>query len=665
MGGFSFKNLTFALLVAAIVSFSTTDICNARRGKYWRHSTGGAFGSMYEKKGKNHGEDQHQVDKPHSQEGSEYNVLKYGAKGDGKSDDTKAFQAAWVDACKVEASTIIVPSDYKFLVGATSFSGSDCKKNIIFQIDGTILAPTDSKAWGSGLDHWLEFTEVVGFTITGKGNLDGRGSAWWTQSIYGSSNNEELVLLDNTTKSEDLQVSTSVYTKIPGTKPMALKIVGGSDVTVTGITIQNSPLFHLTFDNCDGVLVYDISISSPGDSPNTDGIHLTSSKNVIIHHTTLACGDDCISIQTGCKNVLIHDVNCGPGHGISIGSLGIDGKTACVSNITVKDVKIHDTMTGVRIKTWQGAAGLVRGVLFSNVQISEVEVPIMIDQYYCDHTTCKNQSSAVSIANIAYENIRGTYTIQPVHLSCSDSKPCTDLRLTNIELNPKPNGHQLLKPFCWNAYGKLNAPIVPEIDCLQGESSNNLDLDDAICDSGDNKKMYWIKWENILASHDKGGLGIGSLKAFNLALLQKWRWRLVTISDSLWARVVKAIHGVDTGMELKGYNSFGTCANIVDSFSMLHSKDIIPLHTLRHKVGNGSSIRFWKDNWIGNGPLSTRYNQLFHLDANPNCMLADRVSDDTWTWNWKRQRLGSRNRESLEILKMEIGHVQVNDRPDS
>ncbi|GJR92121.1 putative RNA-directed DNA polymerase, eukaryota, reverse transcriptase zinc-binding domain protein [Tanacetum coccineum] len=139
--------------------------------------------------------------------------------------------------------------------------------------------------------------------------------------------------------------------------------------------------------------------------------------------------------------------------------------------------------------------------------------------------------------------------------------------------------------------------------------------------SSKNKKMAWIKWDNILASHDKGGLGIGSLKAFNLALLQKWRWRLVTFSDSLWARVMKAIHGDDTGMELKG------C-----------------------KVS-------------GNGPLSTRYNRLFHLDANPNCTLADRLSQDTWTWNWKRH-LGSRNEESLEILKMEIGCVQVNDCPD-
>ncbi|GKE09575.1 RNA-directed DNA polymerase, eukaryota, reverse transcriptase zinc-binding domain protein [Tanacetum coccineum] len=97
-------------------------------------------------------------------------------------------------------------------------------------------------------------------------------------------------------------------------------------------------------------------------------------------------------------------------------------------------------------------------------------------------------------------------------------------------------------------------------------------------------------------------------------LIKKWRWRLVTFSDSLWARVVKAIHEDDTGMELKGCKVSGKWANIVDSFSMLHSKDIILLHTLRHNVGNGSSIHFWKDNWIGNGPLSTRYNRLFHLD---------------------------------------------------
>lgn len=71
----------------------------------------------------------------------------------------------------------------------------------------------------------------------------------------------------------------------------ALRFYGSFNVTVTGITIQNSPQCHLKFDNCIGVLVHDMSISSPGDSANTDGIHLQNSKDVLIHTTSLACGN--------------------------------------------------------------------------------------------------------------------------------------------------------------------------------------------------------------------------------------------------------------------------------------------------------------------------------------------------------------------------------------
>nr|GFA62787.1 putative RNA-directed DNA polymerase, eukaryota, reverse transcriptase zinc-binding domain protein [Tanacetum cinerariifolium] len=73
--------------------------------------------------------------------------------------------------------------------------------------------------------------------------------------------------------------------------------------------------------------------------------------------------------------------------------------------------------------------------------------------------------------------------------------------------------------------------------------------------NGDQKKMALIKWDNILASFEKGGLSIISLKAFNLTLLQKWRWRFVNNPDSLWAQVIKAIHEVDAGMDLKGCKS--------------------------------------------------------------------------------------------------------------
>ncbi|GKE20393.1 hypothetical protein Tco_1431905 [Tanacetum coccineum] len=98
---------------------------------------------------------------------------------------------------------------------------------------------------------------------------------------------------------------------------------------------------------------------------------------------------------------------------------------------------------------------------------------------------------------------------------------------------------------------------------------------------------------------------------------------------------------------------------------MLHSKYIISLHTLQHKVGNGSSIRFWKDNLIGNGSLSSKYNRLFHLDVDANCLLSGRLSNGIWSWNWSRQNLGSRNEEALENLLSEVVHVSVNNSPDS
>ncbi|PKI42673.1 hypothetical protein CRG98_036955 [Punica granatum] len=235
---------------------------------------------------------------------------------------------------------------------------------------------------------------------------------------------------------------------MPSIKPTALRFYGSFNVTVTGITIQNSPQCHLKFDNCMGVLVHDMAVSSPG--------------------------DDCISIQTGCSNVYVHNVNCGPGHGISIGSLGKDNTKACVSNITVRNVNMHNTMNGVRIKTWQGGSGSVQGVMFSNIQVSEVQLPIIIDQFYCDKSTCHNQSSAVALSGITYERIRGTYTVKPVHFACSDNLPCIDVTLTAIELKPLQERYHLYNPFCWQAFGLLSTPTVPPIDCLQiGKPSKN------------------------------------------------------------------------------------------------------------------------------------------------------------------------------------------------
>ncbi|KAH9708855.1 Pectin lyase-like superfamily protein [Citrus sinensis] len=497
MRGLSFRSLAFLFLIAFLVWSASFETCNARRGRHWRHGRSSNSVSLSKKnnKGNTHrkgGHHNYHNGKPKpkpkpkpkapshnkspplapavptkpvydvpppSHHSSVFNVKDFGAKGNGVSDDTKAFEAAWAAACKVEASIMVVPAESVFLVGPMSFSGPYCQANIIFQLDGTIIAPTGSKDWGKGLLWWLDFTKLKGITIQGKGIIDGRGSVWWQDYpllIFPCDSNFDYRQLFLFLLQILWQIRSELSGKMPSIKPTALRFYGSFNVTVTGITIQNSPQCHLKFDNCIGVVVHDVSVSSPGDSPNTDGIHLQNSKDVLIHTSNLACGDDCVSIQTGCSNVYVHNVNCGPGHGIT-----------CVSNITVRDVMMHNTMNGVRIKTWQGGSGSVQGVLFSNIQVSEVQLPIVIDQFYCDKSTCKNQTSAVALSGITYERVKGTYTVKPVHFACSDSLPCVDVTLSVIELKPVQERYHMYDPYCWQAFGESTTPTHPPIACLQ------------------------------------------------------------------------------------------------------------------------------------------------------------------------------------------------------
>ncbi|XP_073281377.1 polygalacturonase At1g48100-like [Primulina huaijiensis] len=389
-----------------------------------------------------------------------FSVLNYGAKGNGIADDTNAFAAAWTDACKVQGSVMLVPSGSVFFVKPISFSGPSCQSNIVFQLDGKIIAPTDPEPWGSGLLQWMQFTKLNKITIRGNGIIDGQGSAWWN-------NKKSVSVVINKNIIKFKMQNTG---RMPSTRPTALRFYGSRDVTVTGITIQNSQQTHLKFDSCIGVQVFGISISSPGDSPNTDGIHLQNSQNVVIHTASVACGDDCISIQTGCSNVNMYDINCGPGHGISIGALGPDGTKACVSNINVRDSTIRNASNGLRIKTWQGGSGLVKGVTFTNVQVSGVGTPLMINQFYCNSNKCANKTSAVGISDISYQSIKGTYTVRPVYFACSDSRPCVGVKLANVELTPFSRSTD---PFCWEAYGNLQTATIPPINCLRSSSSSS------------------------------------------------------------------------------------------------------------------------------------------------------------------------------------------------
>lgn len=111
-----------------------------------------------------------------SNAGNTINVMKYGAKPDGKTDSTQAFVKAWGAVCNsAQAVTMYVPQG-RFVIKAVVFRGP-CKSKINVQIDGTIVAPADYRALGN-TGNWILFIKVNRVSVSG-GTLDARGAGFW------------------------------------------------------------------------------------------------------------------------------------------------------------------------------------------------------------------------------------------------------------------------------------------------------------------------------------------------------------------------------------------------------------------------------------------------------------------------------------------------------
>ncbi|GKD59320.1 RNA-directed DNA polymerase, eukaryota, reverse transcriptase zinc-binding domain protein, partial [Tanacetum coccineum] len=151
--------------------------------------------------------------------------------------------------------------------------------------------------------------------------------------------------------------------------------------------------------------------------------------------------------------------------------------------------------------------------------------------------------------------------------------------------------------------------------------------------SGDKRKLAWIKWSNILASLDKGGLG--------------------------------SIHGDEAGFDIKFCQTNGLWARIVGSIYHIHSSGYIPLNSFRFSVRDGSLVRFWKDTWLGDSPLCTRYNRLFRLARNKNCLISDRIVNGSWSWDLSRPMFSGRTQTDSNNLMIDISSLNINVERDS
>nr|GEU67934.1 RNA-directed DNA polymerase, eukaryota, reverse transcriptase zinc-binding domain protein [Tanacetum cinerariifolium] len=90
-------------------------------------------------------------------------------------------------------------------------------------------------------------------------------------------------------------------------------------------------------------------------------------------------------------------------------------------------------------------------------------------------------------------------------------------------------------------------------------------------------KVLIDRFKNKLsASFDKGGLGVGGVKAFNISLIYKWRWRMMKNPEALWVKVIKSIHGAKAGMDSNGCQTNGLWAEIVGTILTIACSHLWP-----------------------------------------------------------------------------------------
>ncbi|PNX91951.1 polygalacturonase, partial [Trifolium pratense] len=234
-----------------------------------------------------------------------------------------------------------------------------------------------------------------------------------------------------------------------------------NDLSVSNIKITNSPRSHVSVNMCNGATFSHISIDSPPTSPNTDGFDISFSSNILVKDSNIKSGDDCIAINGGSSFINATGVTCGPGHGISVGSLGKTRPNDQVSNVNVRNCTFIGTSNGGRIKTAPGGSGYAKHITFEKIILVNVKNPIIIDQHYLQDMELDTD---VSVSDVTYRGVYGTCDGNiAVNLDCS-SAGCHNIILDQINIKSNQQGKKV-SAICHNAYGTATNTI-PSVPCL-------------------------------------------------------------------------------------------------------------------------------------------------------------------------------------------------------
>lgn len=335
------------------------------------------------------------------------NVLNYGAVAD-KSTDLGPPLASAFAACK-SGGTVVIPSGNYALATWVRLSGGSAWA---LQLDGIIYRTGTAGGNMIFIEHSDDF-EL--FSSTSKGAIQGNGYIFHAMGSI--------------------------------TGPRILRFYEVTNFSVHDIVLVDSPSFHFSMDTCTNGEVYNMAIRG-GNEGGLDGIDVWST-NIWVHDVMVTNKDECVTVKSPSKYILIENIYCNWSGGCAIGSLGA---STDISYVTYKNVYTWSSNQMMMIKS-NGGSGTVSNVVFENFTGHGNAFSLVIDQYWSSETT--QTGDGVQLIDIAFTNWKGGEaagaTRGPIKVICADGAPCTGITISDFAMWTESGSTQWYS--CRSAHG--------------------------------------------------------------------------------------------------------------------------------------------------------------------------------------------------------------------
>lgn len=364
-----------------------------------------------------------------------YNILNYGAKGDGKTLNTKAINLA-VEKCNSKGGGIVLIPHGTFVTGTVVLLS-----NVNLHLEpGAILSGSKDTSdylkmqitlFSEGYSRYgmIYAGDASGVSITGSGEIQGNGTYFMNgldkPHMGGNDFDRRFIrqgeeFMKRGTTFEDGPVS---YPFRPG---LLITLERCENVHISNVMLKDSPEWTIRIGDCDDVDVSGISILNNKLIPNNDGIHVTTSRNVRISDCNISTGDDAI-IVTGFGNSPM------PGDSLKNSKvlLTIGNKTGIAENVAVTNCILSSRSACIRVGYGRHP---VRNLVFSNLVMYESNRGIGV--FARDNSSIENVLFSNIIIHTRLHSGHWWGKGEPIHISSvQDSKNATPGIIDNIRFS--------------------------------------------------------------------------------------------------------------------------------------------------------------------------------------------------------------------------------------